>query len=89
MSTLPPVSDRDNNESRRHAAMARIRRSIEAIECQDDPDILEHIDGLIDDACWEMTHQKRREAPTATGRDSGTIPVALARSLADGTWRRP
>ena len=81
---MPTVSQID----RRRHAWDRIQRSLEDVARIDDADVLEQIDGAIDDILVELSNSRsRRPAPQPSRPDSGRISVALAESLASGAWR--
>lgn len=83
MPTLPPAREQDNII----AVLDSIRRHVAEITERNDPDEIL----AADDALWSLSldREMQRRQTVTHGPDSGIIPADLARSLADGTWRRP
>ena len=82
----PPPRD-DDPTARRDRAWHRIQRSLEVVARIDDAEVLEQIDGAIDDVLAELQNS-RSKRPAMSRRDSGVYPVALAEHLASGAWMR-
>ena len=98
MSTLPqairtvktPEIPRDDDPTayrRVRAAMTRLREQLDYLEREvADPDLLEDADAALADVLYDVRYP--RPATPKGPRDCGYIPIALAASLASGSWRR-
>jgi len=45
---------------RRRQAIESLQRSLETLEHEDDPDLLEHISGWVDNPTWDIPHERSR-----------------------------
>jgi len=80
-------STEDQTDRRVRAAMTRLREQLDYLEREvADPDLLEDADAALADVLYDV--RDPRPATPKGPRDCGYIPIALAASLASGSWRR-